>query len=174
MATTATIAGTGSAGFGGDGGPASAAALNDPQGIAVGPGGEVYIADTGNGRVREIKPDGTISTIAGDGANTTGRNLDPGAPALQNSLGPTKGLAVDQAGNVYASVFTSVRAVVRIDAAGALTIVAGGGRLDTDGIPATEATWYDAPGLAIDPTSGTLYIAVGGKIRQVPGVGQGR
>jgi molecular chaperone DnaK len=172
--TITTIAGTGSAGFGGDGGPASAAALNDPQGIAVGPGGEVYIADTGNGRVREIKPDGTISTIAGDGANTTGRNLDPGAPALQNSLGPTKGLAVDQAGNVYASVFTSVRAVVRIDAAGALTIVAGGGRLDTDGIPATEATWYDAPGLAIDPTSGTLYIAVGGKIRQVPGVGQGR
>ena len=62
---------------------------------------------------------------------------------------------------------------VRIDATGGLTIVAGGGTLETDAIPATQGHWYDAPAIAVDPASGTLYIAVGGKIRQVPGVGQG-
>ena len=172
--TITTIAGTGSPGFSGDGGPASAAILSGPQGIAVGPGGEVYIADTGNGRVREIKADGTIVTIAGDGTPGTNSTINPALPALQNTLGSTKGVAVDKAGNAYATVFTASRAVVRIDAAGGLTIVAGGGTLETDAIPATQARWYDAPGIAIDQASGTLYIAVGGKIRQVPGVGQGR
>ena len=171
--TITTIAGTGSPGFSGDGGPAAAAILSDPQGIAVGPGGEVYIADTGNGRVREIKADGTIVTIAGDGTPGTNSTINPALPALQNSLGATKGVAVDKAGNAYATVFTASRAVVRIDAAGGLVIVAGGGTLETDAIPATQARWYDAPGIAIDQASGTLYIAVGGKIRQVPGVGQG-
>ena len=171
--TITTIAGTGAPGFSGDGGPGTAAILNGPQGIAVGFAGEVYVADTGNGRLREIKADGTIVTLAGDGTPGTNSSINPALPALQNSLGATKGVAVDRAGNPYATVFTATRAVVRIDATGNLTIVAGGGTLETDAIPATQGHWYDAPAIAIEPTSGTLYIAVGGKIRQVPGVGQG-
>ena len=69
----ATIAGTGEAGFSGDGGAASAARLNLPYGIAVDYAGYVYIADLGNNRVRRIAPDGTISTVAGRCGGIFGR-----------------------------------------------------------------------------------------------------
>jgi len=169
--TITTIAGTGSAGFGGDGGPGTAALLNDPQGIAVGPGGEVYVADTKNGRVRVIKPDGTINTIAGNG-QTTSAKIDPTLPALQNCLQRVEALAVDPAGNVYAAMIPG-RVVMRIDATGGVTIIAGGGTQETDAIPATDAYWYQANAIAIDQATGTLYIATDQRVRQVLGVGQG-
>lgn len=61
------IAGTGRAGFSGDGGPALDAELRDPGGMAVSPNGTLYFADQGNNRVRAISPDGRITTVAGDG-----------------------------------------------------------------------------------------------------------
>src|SRR5439155_22168436 len=60
-------AGTGDAGFGGDGGSAVTAPLNLPQGLALDTVGRLYIADLGNDRVRRVDPDGTIATVAGDG-----------------------------------------------------------------------------------------------------------
>ena len=167
-----TIAGTGSAGFGGDGGPATAAPLDSPSGIAVGPGGEIYVADTKNGRIRMIKPDGTISTIAGNGAATS-CTIDPASSALQTCLWQVEGLAVDPAGNIYAAV-TPAKVVIRIDATGRVTIIAGGGQATTDAVPATTAWWSQAFAIALDQASGTLYIAADQKVRQVPGVGQGR
>ncbi len=65
--TATTLAGTGVAGFSGDGGPALQAQLNGPSAVTPGPDGSIYIADSGNNRVRRIGPDGNISTIAGSG-----------------------------------------------------------------------------------------------------------
>jgi len=92
------IAGTGMAGFAGDGGPAGAAQLNSPGGLAVDPQGDVYIADTGNDRIRAIGSDGIIRTIAGTGA--AGFDGDGGA-ALAAVLNAPTGLAVDAAGNIW-------------------------------------------------------------------------
>ena len=80
-----TIAGD--AGFSGDGGPASIAQLNQPEGVAVDASGNLYIADTGNNRIRKISPNGIITTVAGNGTD-----------AILNA--PT-GVAVDASGNLY-------------------------------------------------------------------------
>src|SRR2546427_11279326 len=90
-----TVAGTGAAGFSGDGGPASAAQLNFPYGLAVDYNGYLYIADLGNQRVRRVAPDGGIATIAGDGRKASSPD---GGPAAQASLLSPRNLAVDDAG----------------------------------------------------------------------------
>jgi sugar lactone lactonase YvrE len=90
--TITTIAGTGSAGFSGDGGPATAAALNGPNGLAVAPDGTIYVADQLNFRVRRIAPDGTIDTVAGSGRQ--GRAGD-GGPALEASFGGLGRVSLD-------------------------------------------------------------------------------
>ena len=74
------MAGSATAGSSGDGGPATAASLNLPEGVAATPDGGILIADTGNERVREVAPDGTITTRAGTG--TLGFSGDGGAPTL--------------------------------------------------------------------------------------------
>src|SRR5688572_22123552 len=81
--TVRTVAGTGEAAFRGDGEPASRAALQQPSGVAIGPDGSVFIADTGNHRVRKVSPDGVISSVAGDGHARF--NTESG-PALAVSL----------------------------------------------------------------------------------------
>ncbi len=93
-----TLAGTGTAGFSGDGGAAAAAELNDPSAVAVDANGSVYIADSGNNRVRVVTPDGNIATIAGAGeAAYNGEN----GPALAMALFNPSGVAVDGQGNIY-------------------------------------------------------------------------
>ncbi|MER7225901.1 hypothetical protein ABT370_22280, partial [Streptomyces rubradiris] len=86
--TISTVAGTGTAGFGGDGGPAASAQLNNPLGVAVDSAGALYIAEYGNHRVRKVALDGTISTVAGTGTAGFGGDGGPAASAqLNNPLG---------------------------------------------------------------------------------------
>nr|MCU0782173.1 hypothetical protein [Akkermansiaceae bacterium] len=95
-----TIAGTGQSGFSGDNGPASAAALSAPEGVAVDPAGNVVISDTGNHRIRLVAKDGTIRTIAGIG--NAGWSGDDG-PGWQAQLNRPTGLAIDAKGVIYFS-----------------------------------------------------------------------
>ena len=96
--TATLIAGTRRPGYGGDGGPAVEAQLNFPAGLAVDHAGNVYIADTGNHRIRRIDATGTIRTIAGTGE--PGFSGD-GGPATKAQLSSPIALAVDGAGNLY-------------------------------------------------------------------------
>ena len=93
-----TIAGNGERGFGGDGGPAVEAQLNEPRGVAVDAGGAVYFSDEGNDRIRRVDPSGSIATVAGTEGN--GFNLESG-PADQAQMDNPEGVAVDVLGNVY-------------------------------------------------------------------------
>lgn len=92
-----TIAGTGAPGFSGDGGRATAAQLSQPNATAVDAAGNIYIADMGNHRVRRVAPDGTITTVAGNGQ--IGRGAD-GIPATQSPLNYPSSVAVDNNGDV--------------------------------------------------------------------------
>jgi sugar lactone lactonase YvrE len=96
-----TIAGTADqAGYGGDGGPATAALLNEPGGVAVDAAGNVLIADTGNGVVRKIAPSGVITTLAGGGADAGTDGVGDGGPAPLAILASPGSVAADGSGNV--------------------------------------------------------------------------
>lgn len=103
-----TVAGSGVPGFGGDGGPATLAHLTAPTGIALGPDGSLYIADTDNGRVRRVQPSGVITTIAGTGGCCSGGDK---GPATQAYLGSIHGLAISPDGSLYLA--DSYRDVIR-------------------------------------------------------------
>jgi len=153
-----TLAGTGVAGFSGDGGPAAQAQLASPYGVAADLLGNVYIADLGNARVRRVDVDGNITTVAGGGA------LDP-SPANEGRSGvsmrllaPRNLLADDQL-NLYISDFAGHR-VFRLSADGLLITVAGTGAPGYfgDGGPAAAAQVAFPAGLAMG-FDGSLYIA---------------
>jgi sugar lactone lactonase YvrE len=106
--SVATVAGSGDLGirertFDGDGGPASAALLDSPHGIDVTAAGEVYVADTGNHRIRRVDATGTITTVAGSGSSTAGGYSGDGGPAVTARLrGPRDVLATDSGGFLIA------------------------------------------------------------------------
>jgi DNA-binding beta-propeller fold protein YncE len=95
--TIVALAGTGERGFSGDGGPALAARLDGPEDARVGPDGAIYIADSGNHRVRRVLADGTIETVAGDGVSAT---RGDGGDARAASLRHPSGLAFDPQGRL--------------------------------------------------------------------------
>jgi hypothetical protein len=155
-----TVTGNGTAGFAGDGGPATSAEINFPQGVLVSAGGAFFIADSGNNVVRKVGSNGTITTFAGD------FNLGPGSfgndgPAVDAQLDFPTGLSQDNAGNVFiADEYNfAIREVMAQnnqiqEAAGIMNDVAYFG----DGDAASEAELFGAAGVAADST-GNIYIA---------------
>ncbi len=151
-----TVAGSGVKGDGGDHGPATAASLNDPAAVAVGPDGALYIADTLNARVRRVGPQGTITTVAGTG--TAGDGGDGGAATAASLNGPS-GLAVGPDGALYIADTLNAR-VRRVGLDGIITTVAGTGvaGFGGDGGVATAAQLNNPTGVSVS-RSGDLYIA---------------
>jgi hypothetical protein len=119
------IAGTSNtAGYSGDGGPATSATLNEPSDVAVDAAGNVYVLDSGNQRVRKIAADGTISTIAGTGTAGFSGDGGPATAAQVSLLGGKGGIAVDGHGTVY---FTDTKndRIRRIGVDGVISTIAG-------------------------------------------------
>lgn len=135
--TISTYAGTGEPGFSGDGGPARAARFNGIGAMATGPGGELYVFDSGNHRVRRIGADGIVTTVAGNGT-VGGGGL--GGPATQAPMPDVTGLAVDSTGRLYIAQGPRHR-VLRISSDGTLRLYAGTGTagFSGDGGPASQA-----------------------------------
>ena len=153
--TITTFAGNGNAGFGGDGGPAASAEVNGPSGVALDSAGNVYVADSGNYRLRKVIG-GTITTFAGNGyENYSGDNGAAASAQLNNP----DGVALDSAGNLY--IADSNSSVVRkVTTGGVITTIAGTGTYGYSGNngPATSAKLRTPSGLAVD-SAGNLYIA---------------
>jgi sugar lactone lactonase YvrE len=149
--TITTVAGTGEAGFSGDGGPATKAKLNSPIAVAVDREGNLYIS--GDHRIRKVDKDGIITTFAGTGE---ARHSGDGGPATSAQLREPDQMTFDARGNLYVGDFTSVR---KIDPSGTITTVAGTGRFgfSGDGGPATEAK-LTASDVALDG-KGNMYIS---------------
>ncbi|WP_432127996.1 RICIN domain-containing protein [Streptomyces sp. bgisy082] len=154
--TISTVAGMGSGGFSGDGGPAVAAKINYPLGVVVDGDGVVYISDHRNHRVRKVTPDGHISTVAGTGA--PGFRGD-GGPAVSAQLHHPYGLAVDGAGGLYIVDGYNHR-IRKVTADGTISTVAGAGTagFTGDGGPAASARLNLPVAVAMDST-GTLYFS---------------
>ncbi len=154
--TITTVAGNGTAGFAGDGGPATVAQLNRPLGIALGPDGSLYIGDNDNYRIRRVDPQGLITTVAGNG--TAGYSGD-GGPATSASLSTdTRALAVGPDGTLYITDILNLR-VRRVRTDGIIETFAGNGGFFPigDGGPATQASLAGPWGIAVGP-DGSVYI----------------
>ena len=147
-----TIAGSGEPGHGGDGGPAGEARLFFPWGVAADHAGNVYIADSGNHRVRRIDTTGTVATFAGTGQ--PGYDQDVGL-AVETPLTSPTGVAVDGSGNLYfTGPFNFL--ILRVDATGTMSEVEGT-RESYDG-PDDERRLSRDRGIAADD-AGNVYIA---------------
>ena len=154
-----TLAGGGHPADGlGDGGPATDAALANPQGVAVGPDGTVYIADTDHNRLRRITPDGRILTAAGGGTPSGG--IGDGLPGPQAALAKPLAVTVDRDGQVFIADTDHDR-IRKLTLDGLIATVAGTGVYGNtgDGGPGLDATLAAPAGLGVDPSDGTLLIA---------------
>jgi uncharacterized protein (TIGR03437 family) len=138
-----TVAGNGVQVYSGDGGAATAASLDTPRGLAVDASGNLYIADTGNRRVRVVSPQGTITTIGSGGG----------------VFGSPRGVAPDGAGGVFVAD-AGTNQILLVDASGNASVVAGLGTsgFSGDGGPALPAELNAPNDVAVD-ASGNLYVA---------------
>jgi sugar lactone lactonase YvrE len=154
--TITTVAGSGTAGYSGDGGPATQAQLANPAGVAVDNTGTLYIIDQVNQRVRRVSTDGTITTVAGTGIPGFAGD---GGLATHAQVANPGGVAVDNTGTLYITDEGNNR-VRRVGTDGTITTVAGSGTAGYagDGGPATHAQLANPAGVAVAST-GTLYIA---------------
>jgi len=184
--TMTTAVGTGRQGFNGDGGAATAAALNQPFDAAFDAAGHLYFSDTGNHTIRRVdRKTGVISTVVGNG--TKGFSGD-GGPALKAQLNEPYGVVLDSRGNLYFADRLN-RRVRRVDAAtGVITTVAGDGSkvFSGDGGPGAKAGLVEPNGVALDLKQERLFIAdvadhrirvldlATGRIATFAGTGQGK
>ena len=144
-----TVAGTGTQGFSGDGAAATSAQLDRPNTLTLDGAGNLYIADTGNNRVRRVDTAGVITTIAGTGTAAY-RASDEGAAATSAQISSPASVAFDSAGNLYIAD-TSNHRIRKVDTAGMITTVAGTTQgFSGDGGPATSAQLDFPIGLALD------------------------
>ncbi len=161
-----TVAGNGTAGYGGDGGAATSARLDFPTGVAADGAGNLYIADLNNNRIRKVNPDGVITTVAGTG--TAGYNGD-NRQAISAQLNAPYGVAADWTGNLYITDRSNNR-IRQVAPDGVITTVAGTGTAGYggDGGQATSAQLDGPWGVALDAAR-NLYIADRGnnRIRRV-------
>ena len=148
------IAGNSRPGYSGDGGPATAAQLNRPGGLAMDSAGNLFIADSSNNRVRRVSPGGIITTVAGQ--SSQGSSGDGGPAVSATFVGPAA-LAFDSSGNLYIADTFHIR---KLSANGIVTMVAGNGAIGFagDGGPAIDAEFFGLSGLAID-AAGDIYVA---------------
>jgi uncharacterized protein (TIGR03437 family) len=178
--TISTIAGSGVAGFTGDTGPAAAAQLSTPSGMALDKSGNLYIADASNQRIREIQTNGTITTVAGNGIGTYAGD---GAAATSASLLRPSAVAVDGSGNLY--IADSGNNVIRKVTGSNISTIAGvnalGPGYNGEGGTGPTSQLNNPLGVAVD-SAGNVYIAdfgnnrirklgTDGKISSVAGTG---
>ncbi len=154
--TITTYAGTGTAGSGADGIPATQSALSSPEGLAVDAAGNLYIADYGSNRIRMVAPSGIITTVAGTGKSGTPTN---GKPAVSQPIYEPSGVAVDGSGNLYITQSGSFY-VRKVDSSGILSTIAGNGQwgYSGDGGPALSAGISEALSPVVD-ANGNIYFA---------------
>ena len=168
------IAGRGTAGFSGDGGPATAAELSSPTGLATDMFGNLFIADFNNFRIRKVAPDGRITTVAGNGSISVNREGD-GGPAIDAQLLPV-GVAVDRNGNLFIAEdggrIRKVTSVGLINTAARIPTTLWGG----DGLPPNLSIAVDAAGNLFVPSM-TFYdnsirkVRTDGTVETVAGIG---
>ena len=169
-AVMSTVAGIGSHGFSGGGGPADAAQLKRPRGVTLDAAGNLFIADTGNHCIRRIRAsDGMITTVAGNGftgPNGEGGYAGDGGAATKAELNSPGAVAFDAAGNMYIpdTVNNRVRLVHAVDgaitSASTIATLAGNGAaaFTGDGGAANQAGISSPSSVAIDP-AGNVWIA---------------
>ena len=166
---TEIVAGTGTTGGDGDGGPATAAQLDHPVGMALGGDGSLYVAEYDGNRVRRIAPDGTIGTVVG--AGTAGWSGD-GGPAIEAQLFSPSDVAVGGDGTLYV-VDDGTNRVRKVDTHGEISTIAGTGVAGDmgDGGPALTAA-LDIPwSIEVDGTRGLLISEEGGSLRRISPAG---
>jgi hypothetical protein len=168
--TISTVAGNGTKGYKGDGGPATSAELNYPTGVARSfTDGTLYIADTGNNRIRKVSPTGTITTYAGTGQS--GYTGDTGGAATKAMLSAPTGLAVDTSGNLF--IADTGNNVVRevVAATGNIVTIAGTGKCGLSGNsgPATKAKLCAPSGVAVSGTTVLISDTANSQVRKVSG-----
>ncbi|MCP4000514.1 MAG: hypothetical protein GY727_06365, partial [Gammaproteobacteria bacterium] len=151
-----TVAGNGQGSFSGDDGPAVEAELFEPYGISVDSIGNIYIADSGNHRIRKVDANGIITTVAGNGQ---GVHSGDGGPATEATLRFPYDVVLDSIGNIYIADAANQR-IRKVDTSGVITTVAGNGQqgYSGDGGPAVELKLNWPRDVAVD-SLGNIYIA---------------
>ncbi len=162
-----TVAGNGTTGYSGDGGPATTAKLNNPQQVAVDNIGNIYIADKGNVVIRKVNTSGIISTIAGNGL-ISGTAVD-GVPATATSFWQVEGVGVDASGNIYIADGAAHR-IRKVSTTGLVSTFAGTGAggaysgYSGDYGAATAAYLYHPTRLAIDASGNVFFVDYGNQV----------
>lgn len=161
--TISTFAGTGTAGYTGDGGPALNATFYYPDSVAFDSAGNLYIAEPNNNVVRKVSAGGIVSTVAGKGPNNIGFSGD-GGPAANALMNDPQGAAVDGAGNIYITDEDNQR-IRMISPDGTITTLAGDGTKNFagDGGPAANAEVFLPEGIAVGPNGVVYFVDSGNK-----------
>ena len=168
-----TVAGNGTLGFSGDGGPATSASILVPWGVAVDASGNLFFADRDNNRIRKVSASGIITTVAGNGPSCPvtdcGGFSGDGGPATSASLNGPSDVAVDAAGNLFIADSGNNR-IRKVSASGIITTFVGNGSFgfSGDGGPATSATLRSPTDVAVDASGNLFFSDIGNnRIREV-------